>query len=167
MIRIGILSDSHTKEELHKRALKYLLENGVEYIIHAGDICTQSNIDALKATKKPFVLIRGNNDFRIDDPIIKQEPYYFKIKEHKFKLMHLPYYLTPDSDIVIFGHTHHAKIEQKGGTLFLNSGEVCAREKDLTEVMILDILEDQYHVTRAYRKPSSNIWIEEKKEFKR
>lgn len=165
MIRIGILSDSHTKSELHKKALNYLMQNEVEYIIHAGDICTQSNIDDLKSTKKPFVLVRGNNDHRLDDPSIKQEPYYFKIKEHSFKLMHLPYYMTPDSDIVIFGHTHHAKIEQKGGSLFLNSGEVCAREKDLSEVMILDILQEEYHVTRAYRKPSSNIWIEEKREF--
>lgn len=167
MIRVGILSDSHTKAELHKRALKYLLDNDVEYIIHAGDICTQSNINDLKNTQKPFVLVRGNNDHRLQDPSIKQEPYYFKIKEHKFKLMHLPYYLTPDSDIVIFGHTHHAKIEQKGGSLFLNSGEVCAREKDLSEVMILDILPNQYRVTRAYRKPTSNIWIEQVQEFEK
>jgi len=166
-MRIGILSDSHRQSELHQRALKYLVEKEVEYIIHAGDICTQGNIDDLKATQKPFVLVRGNNDFSLSDGAIKQEPYYFKIKEHTFKLMHMPYYLTPDSDIVIYGHTHHSNIEYKGKTLFLNSGEVCAREKDLSEVMVLDILEDEYLVTRAYRKPSSNIWIEEKQEFAR
>jgi len=147
--------------------LEYLLDKEVEYIVHAGDICSQRNIDALKATHKPFVLVRGNNDHRLSDPSIQQEPYYFKIKEHTFKLMHLPYYLTPDSDVVIFGHTHHHKIEQKGGSLFLNSGEVCAREKELTEVMVLDVLDEEYRVTRAYRKPNSKIWIEQKSSFGR
>ncbi len=167
MLKIGILSDSHTKRELHQKALRYLVSKEVEYIIHAGDICTQSNIDDLKATQKPFVLVRGNNDRALHDPSIKQEPYYFKIKEHTFKLMHLPYYLTPDSDIVIYGHTHHHTIEHKGGPLFLNSGEVCAREKDLSEVMVLEIANTHYEVTRAYRKPSINIWIEEKQTFVR
>ncbi|MBN2824602.1 MAG: YfcE family phosphodiesterase [Campylobacterales bacterium] len=167
MIRIGILSDSHTKSELHKRALNYLLKKEVEYLIHAGDICTQSNIDALKATQKPFVLVRGNNDRGLSDASIKNEPYCFKIKEHTFKLMHLPYYLTPDSDIVIYGHTHHHAIEYKAGTLFLNSGEVCAREKDLSEVMVLEISNEHYRVIRAYTKPSLGIWIEEISRFER
>ncbi|MBN2825637.1 MAG: YfcE family phosphodiesterase [Campylobacterales bacterium] len=167
MLRLGILSDSHTKSELHQRALNYLLQKEVEYIVHAGDICTQSNIDALKNTQKPFVLVRGNNDRRLQDASIKQEPYYFKIKEHTFKLMHLPYYLTPDSDIVIYGHTHHHHIQYKGDTLFLNSGEVCAREKELSEVMVLEISDTHYQVIRAYRKPSSGIWIEEIQKFTR
>ena len=81
--------------------------------------------------------------------------------------MHLPYHLTPDSDIVIYGHTHHHTMEHKGGTLFLNSGEVCAREKDLSEVMVLEIANEEYRVTRAYRKPSLNIWIEETHKFNR
>ncbi len=167
MLKVGILSDSHTQRELHQKALRYLLSKEVEYIIHAGDICTQSNIDDLKATQKPFVLVRGNNDRALQDLSIKQEPYYFKIKEHTFKLMHLPYHLTPDSDIVIYGHTHHHTMEHKGGTLFLNSGEVCAREKDLSEVMVLEIANEEYRVIRAYRKPSLNIWIEETHKFNR
>lgn len=58
--------------------------------------------------------------------------------------MHLPFYLTGDSDIVIFGHTHIFESDYKNGTLFLNPGEVCAREKPLAECVLLEIKENEY-----------------------
>ena len=33
--------------------------------------------------------------------------------------MHIPNHLTPDTDIVIFGHTHMFEIDYKNETLFL------------------------------------------------
>ena len=35
-----------------------------------------------------------------------QEPHYFKLAKTKFKLMHLPFFMSPDSEVVIYGHTH-------------------------------------------------------------
>jgi predicted phosphodiesterase len=65
--------------------------------------------------------------------------------------MHLPYHLTPDSDIVIFGHTHEFECDYKNKTLFLNPGEVCAREKPLIECAKLEINENEYIITRYYK----------------
>ena len=62
--------------------------------------------------------------------------------------MHLPYHLIPDVDIVIFGHTHiFEKKDYKNKTLFINPGEVCAREKPLIECVKLEIKENEYIIT--------------------
>ena len=65
--------------------------------------------------------------------------------------MHLPYHMTPDCDVLIFGHTHKFECDYKNKTLFLNPGEVCAREKPLIECMKLQINENEYIITRYYR----------------
>ncbi|SHO81674.1 hypothetical protein MNB_SV-15-1220 [hydrothermal vent metagenome] len=167
-MRIGILSDSHKKTELHNEALEFLLSCDVEYIIHAGDIVLEEHIEAIKKCGLPFVIVAGNNDNHLLNHInIKQEPYYFKIQDIKFKLMHIPYYLTPDSDIIISGHTHKSLVEYVNGKLFLNSGEVCAREKYLSEVMVLDISDEVYEVNIYNREPSSKKWNSDIKRFER
>jgi len=167
-MRIGILSDSHTKTKLHNEALKFLVSCDVEYIIHAGDIVLKEHIEAIKELNIPFVIVAGNNDYHLLNNInIKQEPYYFKIEDIKFKLMHIPHYMTPDSDIIISGHTHKSLVEYVNGKLFLNSGEVCAREKYLSEVMVLDISDGVYEVGLYSREPSSSEWNSDVRRFER
>jgi predicted phosphodiesterase len=51
--------------------------------------------------------------------------------------MHHPYFLTPDCDVVIYGHLHKFECEKRKA-LFLNPGEICAREKPLIESALLD-----------------------------
>ena len=167
-MKIGILSDSHTKTKLHNEALNFLVSCDIEYIIHAGDIISKEHIKAIKDTNLPFVIVAGNNDNHLLNHInIKQEPYYFKIQDIKFKLMHIPRYMTPDSDIIISGHTHKALVEYINGKLFLNSGEVCAREKYLSEVMVLDISDDIYEVTTYNREPNKSEWNSNIRKFER
>ncbi|MGD9719490.1 MAG: metallophosphoesterase family protein, partial [Sulfurimonadaceae bacterium] len=81
-----------------------------------------------------------------------QEPHYFKIAGTKCKLMHLPYYMTPDTEVVFFGHTHEFSVELSAkGTLYLNPGEACARNKPLSECAVLEIQEKTFHVTYFYK----------------
>jgi len=72
--------------------------------------------------------------------------------------MHLPFYLTGDTDIVISGHTHMFEESFINNTLFLNPGEVCARNKNLTECAYLEITASQYKLEYNYKKPEENIW---------
>jgi len=37
-MKIGIISDTHRKVKKTKKAISLLIENGAEFIIHAGDI---------------------------------------------------------------------------------------------------------------------------------
>lgn len=155
MIKIGILSDSHLKSDYTKEVIDFLKAQKCEYLIHAGDLCIEKNLQLLEESELKYIAVFGNNDRALlslsSKYNIKAEPYYFKIQDLKFKLMHLPYHLTPDSDIVIFGHTHEFECDYKNKTLFLNPGEVCAREKPLIECVKLEINENEYIITRYYK----------------
>jgi hypothetical protein len=155
VIKIGILSDSHLKSDYTSDVINFLKAQECEYLIHAGDLCIEKNLQLLEESNLKYIAVFGNNDRGLlslsSKYNIKQEPYYFKIKDLKFKLMHLPYHLTPDSDIVIFGHTHEFECDYKNKTLFLNPGEVCAREKPVIECVKLEINENEYIITRYYK----------------
>jgi len=155
-MKIGIISDTHKKIKKAKAAIALLIENGAEFIIHAGDIVEVEILDMLEASPLKYLAVYGNNDAHLvenhDKYQLVQEPYYFKLAGLKFKLMHLPFYMAPDADVVIFGHTHHFECEYKGNTLYLNSGEVCARKKPLSECAMLEVLDNKFIVSQ-YTKP--------------
>jgi len=155
-MKIGIISDTHTKVKLAKEAIDTLIEDGAEFIIHAGDIVEVETLELLKNSNKRYVAVYGNNDAHLvahhNEYNLVQEPYYFKLNDLKFKLMHLPFYMSNDADIVVFGHTHTFDVELVKDTLFLNSGEVCARSKPVSEFAMLDISDKKYKVTHYTKK---------------
>ena len=155
-MKIGIISDSHSKVKEAKKALDKLLEDGAEFIIHAGDICEYETLELLKNCGKKYIAVYGNNDAGLVQYHNKfnlvQEPYYFKLANTKFKLMHLPFYMTPDAEVIISGHTHKFHSEFQKGTLFLNPGEVCMRNKDAVEFTMLEVNDDTLEVTYYAQK---------------
>ncbi len=159
-MKIGIISDTHKKVKKAKRAIDTLLADGAEFIVHAGDIVELEILELLKKSNLKYVAVYGNNDAHLvhhhNEYNLVQEPYYFKIADTKFKLMHLPFYMTPDADVVISGHTHIFESEFTGNTLFLNPGEVCARNKPVSEWTMLDISEKNFQVTYYTRANKSD-----------
>jgi len=155
-MKIGILSDTHTKIAFAKDALDMLIKNGAEFIIHAGDICEYETLELLKNCGKRYVAVYGNNDAHLvqfhNDYNLVQEPNYFKLANTTFKLMHLPFYMAPDTEIVISGHTHEFHSEFVEGTLFLNPGEICARSKPISECAMLEVRENKLLVTHFTKK---------------
>ena len=166
-MKIGIISDTHTKVKKASNALNRLLEDGAEFIVHAGDIIELETLDLLKNCGKRYVAVYGNNDAHLveyhNDYNLVQEPHYFKLADTTFKLMHLPFYMVPDTEIVIFGHTHTFSSEFNNGTLFLNSGEVCARSKPISEFVMLEVKKNKLLVTH-YTQDKKDINFN-KKEF--
>jgi predicted phosphodiesterase len=75
--------------------------------------------------------------------------------------------MNGDSDVVIFGHTHIFESDFKNNTLFLNPGEICAREKPLSEFVLLDINEKRYLVNYFYRSIDSKIYKKEEYIYER
>ncbi len=149
-MKIGIISDSHTKVKKARKAVNMLLENGVDFFIHAGDIVETQTLDILENSGKKYIAVYGNNDAHLAEYHnryhLVQEPYYFKLANTKFKLMHLPFYMSSDAEVIIFGHTHKFETEFVEGSLFLNPGEVCARNKPTSECVLLEILDDEFIV---------------------
>lgn len=164
-MKIGIISDSHTKFKKAKKALEMLLENGAEFIVHCGDIVEVQTLELLKNCGKRYIAVYGNNDAHLvphhNDYNLVQEPYYFKLAERNFKLMHLPFYMNPDTDIVLYGHTHQFASEFNNGTLFLNPGEVCARNKTISECAMLEIQEDSFIVSHFTREEKEDTFSQE------
>ncbi len=155
-MKIGILSDTHKKVKKAKKALNLLLQNGAEFIIHAGDIVEKETLELLANCGKKYIVVYGNNDAHLTQYHEKynlvQEPYYFKLSNTKFKLMHLPFYMSSDAEVIIFGHTHQFEAEFIKGTLFVNPGEVCARNKPISECVMLEVLENAFIVQYYIRK---------------
>ena len=149
-MKIGVLSDTHTKVKRAKAALDMLIQNGAEFIIHAGDIVEKETLDLLEECEKKYIAVYGNNDAHLLEYHNKyhlvQEPYYFKLANTKFKLMHLPFYMNSDAEVIIFGHTHQFEVEFVKGVLFLNPGEVCARNKPVSECAILEVTKNEFIV---------------------
>ncbi len=170
-MKIGILSDSHLKSDYTKEVIDFLKEIKSDYLVHAGDLCIEKNLLLLEESELKYVAVFGNNDRNLlnltSSYNIKQEPYYFKIKDITFKLMHLPYYLSPDSEVVIFGHTHVFECDYKNKTLFINPGEVCAREKPLIECVQLEIKENEYIISRYFKNINENLFKKEEYKYER
>lgn len=170
-MKIGIISDTHRKVKKAKKALKMLIKNGAEFIVHAGDIVEVEILELLKNSGKRYIAVYGNNDKRLkqyhDDYNLVEEPYYFKLANTKFKLMHLPFYMTPDTEVVLFGHTHVFQSEFNNGTLFINPGEVCARDVPISSCAMLEVSEESFDVIRYTRKKKAKIFDEEKFTYKR
>ena len=170
-MKIGILSDSHRKPKRAKRAIELLINNGAEFLIHAGDIVEEEVLKILHNSKLPYVAVFGNNDRHLKglekEYSLFLEPYYFEIEDLRFKLMHIPVYLVPDVDVVVFGHTHTKYINHSGKALFINPGEVCARNKDISECVMLETTPDKYITTYYYRKIKTSEWISHTVEFEK
>ncbi len=170
-MKVAVLSDSHNKVDLTKEAIDFLKSQGAQYLVHAGDLCLRENLELLKESTLPYVCVYGNNDNSLvrlsNEYKIENEPYLFKIEDVKFKLMHLPFYLNADSDVVIFGHTHIFESEYKEGTLFLNPGEICAREKPLSECVLLEINPNEYIIKYYSRNINEKEFLKKEIRYER
>lgn len=170
-MKIGILSDTHSKVKKAKECLDLLIEDGAEFIVHAGDICEVETLELLKNCSKRYVGVYGNNDAHLvafhNDYNLVQEPFYFKLDDTKFKLMHLPFYMTPDAEVIISGHTHEFHAEFNNGTLFLNPGEACARNKPISECAMLELKEKKFLVTHYTKAKDKKKFKTQEFSFKR
>lgn len=170
-MKIGVLSDTHTKVKRSQQSIDLLIQNGAEFLIHAGDIGTIETLEQLKNCGVRYVAVYGNNDAHLHSVHNKynlvQEPHYFQLANTKFKMMHLPFYMSADAEVVIFGHTHMFECDFKNGTLFLNPGESCARNKDLSECVMLEINETVFNVTYYSKKSKEKEYNEKHFSFER
>ncbi len=118
---IGVVSDTHGKLT---PGLAGML-NGVDLIIHAGDIDRPEILESLQALA-PVVAVRGNMDQGNWAQLLDKT----ELVDFQNTLLYVVHDID-DMDIdpgptevaaVISGHTHRAQIRRKGKVLFLNPG---------------------------------------------
>lgn len=170
-MKIGLLSDTHSKKGRSQKVIDHLVAQGAEFLIHAGDIVKPEILEQLKKSGLRYVAVYGNNDANLidyhDRYALVQEPHYFKLGGINFKLMHLPFYMNADAEVIIFGHTHVFECDFKNRTLFLNPGEACARDKPFSSCAMLETTDTELKVTHYSRAVGSEHFEERHYTFER
>ncbi len=170
-MKIGILSDTHKKEGRSQKVIDHLKSQGAEFLVHAGDIVKPEILGQLKESGLRYVAVYGNNDAALvhyhTQYNLVQEPHYFKLGGVSFKLMHLPFYMNGDTEVVIFGHTHVFECDFKSRTLFLNPGEACARDEPFSSCMMLETSDTTFNVTHYVRALGGETFDERHYTFER
>jgi uncharacterized protein len=123
---LGVISDTHGL--MRAEAIQAL--DGVEMIIHAGDIGTPEVLEALHAIA-PVVAVRGNNDkgewaHALPETEVVELGNVVLYVLHDVKALDLDP-VAAGFHAVISGHSHRPAAAKRQGVLFLNPGSAGPR----------------------------------------
>ncbi|POA42721.1 metallophosphoesterase [Pseudomonas sp. MPR-ANC1] len=141
-MKTAIISDTHGL--LRPEALTFL--QGVDLIIHAGDIGSPEILDRL-AEIAPLHAVRGNNDINLPWAAALPDHLTFNLNGWQTLLTHdiadVPSDLDPTIKLIITGHSHKPLIEWRGNRLYLNPGSAGRRRFKLPVTLaLLDVTPD-------------------------
>ncbi len=131
---IGVLADTHIwasgNRQLPEPVLELFRRAQVDLLLHAGDLNDASVLDQLLQIA-PVIAVAGNND---DPDLQKRLCRNERIVAggRSIGLVHghggrsardIAFASFPDQcDLVVYGHSHIPRIEQKGSTIYFNPG---------------------------------------------
>lgn len=139
-MHLAIISDTHGRP--HPRLFHEL--EGVEHILHAGDLGPLDLLTELEAVA-PVTVVPGNTDgFPVRDRFPQVARTTLSGLEvvvthgHQFGTPTPPALAEafPDTDLVVFGHTHRPVMEERDGCWFINPGSCGPRRFDLPISMV-------------------------------
>ncbi len=161
-MKICILSDSHDHIPLLDAAVAAALEEGVEAVLHCGDVVAPSTLECLDQYSLPVHVIHGNNTgdlYTLGRLAIREENnihYHgmdagLELAGRRIFLVHYPHYAramaaTGDWDLVCCGHSHKVSIETvaniKGGhTHLVNPGTIGGVGRKPATYLLADLSE--------------------------
>ena len=120
-MHVGLISDTHGL--LRPEALAAL--GGADHLVHAGDIGAPAVLDALRALA-PLTAVRGNNDRAAwaaaipDTAAVRLGGAWVYVVHDLATLAVDP--VAGGFRVVISGHSHQPRIEQRHGVLYVNPG---------------------------------------------
>lgn len=146
---IGLISDTHIPDRARIIPQNVLdAFSNVDLILHAGDLTSPKVLEELEQIA-PVMAVQGNMDRANGINLPKAK--VIEVDDLKVGVIHGEVYPRADSDqlvylakeldvdILVSGHSHQPKIEQKEGILLLNPGSpIVPRLADRT-VMLLEI----------------------------
>ena len=142
IMRIGLISDTHIAWEQRELPAQVMdIFQGVDLILHAGDIYAHHVLDELEKIA-PVMAALGDDDYRSTDPRIK-EIHMLELEGQKLWLVHegppspmssswltswWQNRISPEEDkygkpdIIVSGHEHRTLVERCDGVLYVNPG---------------------------------------------
>jgi uncharacterized protein len=153
-MRIGVVSDTHGHMANTLAAINLLESQEVARVLHCGDIGTEAIPALFKAWPTDFVF--GNCDYGRDElaTVIREAGLTcrgvfgdLEIEGRRVALIHSDDHRKFHEvinggrfDLVCYGHTHVAKIEQIGRTMVLNPGALYRANPHSIAIVELDTL---------------------------
>ena len=136
-MKLAVISDSHDNLANMKLAVSSILKEDVETVIHCGDLCAPFMMGLLKEFKMPVHLVFGNVDGdklrmsqqKPENVSIHGEFADINLNNRRVAVIHYPEIasaiaLSGQYYLVCYGHNHVAKIDDVGGSLLVNPGEI-------------------------------------------
>jgi uncharacterized protein len=129
-IRVGLISDTHGLFRPEARAFLA----GCDYIIHGGDIGDPAILDEL-ASMAALIAVRGNNDkeswaLRLAETELIRIGNIFVYAIHNLDELDIDPGAI-DVRVVVSGHSHRPKMEERGGVVYINPGSCGPRRFSL------------------------------------
>ncbi len=123
-MRIGLIADTHLPSTIREPWPEVATAfQGVDLILHAGDIVTPGVLDWLERIA-PVLAALGNNDFDMDDPRVKPTQ-ALDAEGWRIGMLHdvtSGVQFDAPVDVVISGHTHYERLALVDGVVYVNSG---------------------------------------------
>ncbi len=130
-MKIGVLSDTHVPVIVPALpSAVFEIFQGVDLILHAGDIVSRSVLDELSALA-PVEAVAGNMDgpeLALQLPqkkVLTLEGYILGLTHGKYKIDRQREMIRKDFDridIIVYGHSHQPFWGNEGGVYYLNPG---------------------------------------------
>ena len=151
---IGIISDSHDNLPALEAAVKHLNREGVEHVLHAGDMVAPFAAVKLAKLEAKLTCVYGNNDGerallskRIADMKASIADFAeLVLANRKIALYHGTIARLTEAliasghyDLVVTGHTHKSEVHQLRSCIAINPGELCGYLTGRRTLCIVDL----------------------------
>ena len=150
---LGVVSDTHNRVDHIKKIVNIFNSNGVDYVIHTGDITQAKTLDRFSRLSCPLIGVYGNNDLEekgLKDTAkqngfnFRHPPFLIKVSNKKIAIFHEPDSIeeflqkNKDIDLILHGHTHRYFNEKIKGTRVFNPGECAGMMKGKNAIGIVE-----------------------------
>lgn len=149
MARIVLVSDTHIPKAGNPMPQEFLeAAAGADLVIHAGDLVEMAVLDELRALA-PVKAVAGNMD-RPEVSAVLPQQLTVELEGMRIGIIHgwgPPMGIErrvlsrfSGVDVIVFGHTHKALVEERKGTLLVNPGSPNDRRfSDRLSYAVLDM----------------------------
>ncbi len=158
-MKVVVISDVHGNRQAFNRIISF--NPDADYIISLGD----SELQYSELQKHNVICVKGNYPF--DAGVVYEQE--IKIKDTKLFITHGHRYkvrrgidhlydkgLELSSDIVLYGHTHIAKVDYRNKIYIINPGSVSRSRNHMIESYLILYIENNNQFKYEYKEARTN-----------